>query len=325
MFNKIKVYYSDYMIGKNNSFSPSSSKPALVIKDWKEKFAYDFLQMNFFPIAKEELYLCHDKKYVDGIFNGTVENGFGLKDTQFASTFLYTNSCLYYAAKDALKNKVAISPTSGFHHASYDKAQGFCTFNGLVWTAMKLHLENSSVKKVGILDFDMHYGNGTQDIINKLSLDYIVHYTAGRKYDLNFPALEFLKPMVKNIYHRMLKKSKENNQTPQPKLRQWYLRGKGNQFIKEIPFILESFKDCDIIIYQAGADQHINDPYGGLLTYEQMELRDKMVFEFANKNNIPIVWNLAGGYQRDANESIEPVLKCHRQTMQTCIEVFGKN
>lgn len=53
-----------------------------------------------------------------------------------------------------------------------------------------------------------------------------------------------------------------------------------------------------------------------------MITRDKKVFEFARDNHIPLVWNLAGVYQRDNKGIIEPVLKCHRNIMQECINAY---
>ena len=48
------------------------------------------------------------------------------------------------AAREALRcGAVAAAPCSGFHHAGYDKAEGFCTFNGLMVTACVLRHENS--------------------------------------------------------------------------------------------------------------------------------------------------------------------------------------
>ena len=38
---------------------------------------------------------------------------------------------------------------------------------------------------------------------------------------------------------------------------------------------------------------------------------------------IPVVWNLAGGYQRDEQGTIEPVLALHRQTMDICAQIYG--
>ena len=49
------------------------------------------------------------------------------------------------------------------------------------------------------------------------------------------------------------------------------------------------------MIYQAGADPHIDDPLGGILTTKQMSWRDRQVFE--QLGHKPLVWNLAGGYQ----------------------------
>jgi len=43
------------------------------------------------------------------------------------------------AAREALRNgQVAVAPTCGFHHAQYAKADAFCTFNGLMVTALAL-------------------------------------------------------------------------------------------------------------------------------------------------------------------------------------------
>lgn len=70
------------------------------------------------------------------------------------------------------EKKVIFAPTSGFHHAGYGYAWGFCTFNGLVAAALSLK------GKVLILDGDQHFGDGTTDIINRLDLqDRITNYS----------------------------------------------------------------------------------------------------------------------------------------------------
>ena len=319
---KIKVFFTNNMLKENKSFSPSSYKPKLVLKDWMSSYSNQLEVSTFNKLSVEDLYLAHDKKYVDGVLNGKIKNGFGFKDKEFSKTFYYTVGSLYSACEYALKNKIAISPTSGFHHAKYKKAGGFCTFNGLAISAILLK-KNLNVNKVGILDFDMHYGNGTEDIINKLNLNYIEHYTAGKHYDLHYPSISFIKPFIKFFYNKLFK-PKKNGSTPLPKLRQKILKGKNTEFLNNVPEILEKFKSCDILIYQAGADQHINDPYGGLLNNDELVERDKLVFEFCKNNDIPIVWNLAGGYQKDNDGTIEPILSIHRNTMATCLQVFSQ-
>ena len=57
------------------------------------------------------------------------------------------------------------------------------------------------------------------------------------------------------------------------------------------------------------------------MTMDEIRRRDRMVFERCLMRGIPLVWNLAGGYRRDPNGGIEPVLALHRQTMLDCIKM----
>lgn len=79
--------------------------------------------------------------------------------------------------------------------------------------------------------------------------------------------------------------------------------------------------ECDIVLYQAGADPHVNDP-GGWLTTEQLQQRDAIVFEAFAANKLPVVWNLAGGYQVNRDGSIPKVLEIHDNTMRECVRVY---
>ncbi len=90
---------------------------------------------------------------------------------------------------------------------------------------MVLH-DAGEVQRVGILDFDEHCGDGTDDIIARLGLKWVVHFTAGRRYHHASQAKEFL---------------------------------------KAIPAIVCKMADCDVILYQAGADPQVDDPLGGWL------------------------------------------------------------
>ncbi len=50
------------------------------------------------------------------------------------------------------------------HHACRDKAMGFCFFNNVA-VAAKYALERHHLRRVAIIDFDVHHGNGTEDIV----------------------------------------------------------------------------------------------------------------------------------------------------------------
>lgn len=283
---KIPVFFSNNMIVDIELKSPSPKKPKEVVKQWLNLYPNTIEIKPANAVSMNKFYQVHDKKFVDGIMSCKKSNGFDTKHKEVALSLPYTSGSFLDAALEALSNKqVAVSPTSGFHHATYNKAMGFCTFNGLMVAAYEL-LNHHNVKHISILDCDHHYGNGTEDIIEHLGLeDKIKHVTARRHYPYDVQT-----------------------------------------FFYYLPMFLESFKNSDILFYQAGADCHIDDPFGGFLNAEQMIKRDKMIFEFCKKHHIPIVWNLAGGYQEvrepDGTRNIQKVLDLHNNTMIECQKVY---
>jgi len=90
-------------------------------------------------------------------------------------------------------------------------------------------------------------------------------------------------------------------------------------FLASIPALVEAMSDCDVMLYQAGADPHIDDPLGGWLTTAQLRERDRVVFESAKRYGVPIAWNLAGGYQ----QPLCKVLEIHDNTMLECAAVYA--
>lgn len=268
--------------------SPSAGKPARAVADWLNRGLVRPEDVHSFePVSADDLKLAHDAGFVDGVLNGTVRNGFGNRDPQVAASLPYTTGSLLAASRHALAYREAVcSPTSGFHHAGFDEAEGFCTFNGLIVTAMKLHAEGR-VETVGIIDLDMHYGNGTQDLIQHHGLHWIRHHTQSRRF-----------------------------QEPAD------LGRGGERYFNWLDQALVDCQDVDLVIYQAGADPHVRDPLGGLLTEQQMALRDHAVFGALSGR--PVVWNLAGGYQTDGQGGIAPVLRLHRNTVVACKTVAAR-
>lgn len=269
----IPVFYSEAMVANANSFSPSAGKPKALIDRWLRTGRHIQI-IEPTPVTIEELCGAHDPQYVAGILECRISNGFGNKLPEVAKSLPYTSGSMLSAARWVLKHGgFACAPCSGFHHAGYDSSGGYCTFNGLVVAAVALKKDGAT--KVGILDFDMHYGDGTVEIIDRLRLDFIEHYTAGKYFDRVDQAEEFL---------------------------------------SKIPALVESMKDCDVILYQAGADQSVDDPLGGFLTTEQLARRDNIVFETAARLKLPLAYCLAGGYSKP----LERVLDIHDNTLLAC-------
>lgn len=290
----IPVFYRPAMVAPAGGYSPSAAKPAKVVADWRFDFniAPDVEFVDFEPATREELVRAHDPGYVDGVMACRIRNGFGDCDPRIAASLPYTSGSMLAAARHVLadleewrsRTRIACSPSSGFHHAHYAESEGFCTFNGLMVTALALKAEGM-IDRALILDCDEHYGNGTQDIIETLNIDWIVHVT----HNGRLPGTYRDKPGMLGMI-------------------EWH-----------VPEF--SADRCrGIVLYQAGADCHVKDPLGGFLTTQEMRERDRLIFTLAVKHKVPLVWNLAGGYQRDTKGGIEPVLKLHRQTMAEAIE-----
>lgn len=269
-----------------DSFSPSASKPAR-FTDLMAHYRYrDFgphALGTVAPMTYGDLYAVHDANYVDAVFNCTTSNGFENNDPRVADSCLWTVGSLLSAARHAIKHPLipACSPTSGFHHAGHSEGGGFCTFNGLMVVAAKLISENTGFK-VAILDCDMHYGDGTADILKHRPelASQVLHLTAGKHFHGDDPATEALE------FQAWLHEAIEDINTFKP----------------------------DLVLYQAGADPHVADPLGGFLNDEGLKQRDRAVFRGIRA---PIAWNLAGGYQKPKDGTIftDPVLQIHRNTL----------
>lgn len=70
-----------------------------------------------------------------------------------------------------------------------------------------------------------------------------------------------------------------------------------------------------VVLYQAGADPHIDDPLGGFLTTQQMAERDAQMFKGLKGRGVPVAWVLAGGYQ----DPLLKVIDLHVNTMRAAI------
>jgi len=75
----------------------------------------------------------------------------------------------------------------------------------------------------------------------------------------------------------------------------------------------------DLVLNQAEADVHANDPLGGVLTTEQMIERDRIVFIAARSSQTPIPWNFVSGYPTP----LERVMAMHVGTTRECLETFS--
>lgn len=260
------------------SFSPSARKPRAFHKELIVRNRYAALNENMgvTPVTIDDLKRVHDSAYVDAVFAGTTNNGFGNRDPRVPESCLWTVGSLVKACSVAIDipYQPVCSPTSGFHHAGYAWGGGYCTFNGLL-VAAQMHLDKHPSHTVGIIDCDVHYGDGTADILRHMPAlaERVVHRTSGQHFNADADRFEFFA---------------------------WL-----NESINAV-----NEAGCQLVIYQAGADMHKDDPLGGFLDDADMAARDRRVFDGIHG---AVVWNLAGGY-RPSVDGRNPVVETHIQT-----------
>ena len=277
------VMFGEQMQATAQGMSPSAAKPAQALAAWR-RAGLPMRVIEPTPAPLSALERAHDRAYVEDVLARRRANGFGSRDASVAASLPYTVGAMLDGARVAVREGVAVcAPVSGFHHACWGHGGGFCTFNGLMVTALALRAEGL-VRRVAILDCDHHFGDGTADILARLGdPPWVRHFTAGAEY---------ARP------------------------------GQVGAFFARLGVELRALADVDLVLYQAGADPHVDDPLGGWLTTEQLRARDAQVFEGLASARIPLVWNLAGGYQRDRAGGIGPVLAIHENTAREHLRVF---
>ena len=71
-------------------------------------------------------------------------------------------------------------------------------------------------------------------------------------------------------------------------------------------------------------DVLLGDPAGGgILSLDEIRTRDTLVFSACHHGNVPIVWNLAGGYTNPDSNGRDVVLEGHLNTYDCAVEHFG--
>ena len=191
-------------------------------------------------------------------------------------------------AIDGVQNKefknafCAVRPPG--HHAEKDKAMGFCIYNNVAVGANYL-IEKYKYKKVAIIDFDVHHGNGTQDIFYN---NEKVMYISTHQYPY-YPGSGSEKETGK--FNNILNIPLEAGTTSEE-----YLNAYENVLSK-----IKQFKP-EFLLFSAGFDAHIDDPLAQLrLSSEDFYKITKRTLEYSKSFcNGRVVSILEGGYDLKA-------------------------
>ena len=191
-------------------------------------------------------------------------------------------------AIDGVQNKefknafCAVRPPG--HHAEKDKAMGFCIYNNVAVGANYL-IEKYKYKKIAIIDFDVHHGNGTQDIFYD---NEKVLYVSTHQYPY-YPGSGSNKENGK--FNNVLNIPLEAGTTSEV-----YLNAYENVLTK-----IKHFKP-EFLLFSAGFDAHINDPLAqmGLSTEDYYKITKRTLETSKSFCNGRVVSILEGGYDLKA-------------------------
>lgn len=240
----------------------------------------------------------HEKKYIDR-FRAACRSGnsdFDSPDNQMSSKTFETALLAAGGVLDAARMVLSGESDNAFcavrppgHHAESNRAMGFCYFNNVAIAARYIQAE-WNIKRIGIVDFDVHHGNGTQHIFEQDPT--VFYYSIHQHPSFAYPGTgrEFEKGSGPGYGFTL--------NSP-------VLPGRGDSeykrfLAKDLFPGFEGFKP-EVIIVSAGFDAHIEDDMSDIrLTTECFTWMMRQIVAMAKKySNGRIISVLEGGYALD--------------------------
>jgi acetoin utilization deacetylase AcuC-like enzyme len=248
----------------------------------------------------EELKAAHAERYTQHVFDGTLTKqemqkiGFVWSDALVRRVTGSAGATIAAMRYVCSQNAVSSVPSSsglvfdhskmvaghlggGTHHAFHDYGEGYCVFNDLA-TAAALALKEFplAVRRVLIVDLDVHQGNGTASIVNKLGL-------GDRVWTFSMHC--------KENYFSRVEHSTVDVEVPKGCKDEAYL----GKLEKWLTWLFAQHRP-DLVLYQSGVDSHSDDRLGHCsLTSEGLSRRNALLFDAIKAYNIEALARWAGG------------------------------
>jgi len=195
------------------------------------------------------------------------------------------------AARHALGHGLAMNLARGFHHAVHERGAGFCAMNGLAFVAHVM-----PAIRVFVIDCDEHGGNGTEEYAARMP-----NLFNASMFGTRFGCVGNERSWPFEV--RLSRDGPDAHKTALAQIEE--------RVVASAP---------QLLLYQAGVDSHVLDPkaLSGFSSAALVE-RDLIVFGMARRLGIPIVVNVAGGYQ-----SARAIARLNTQTVRCALRAFAR-
>lgn len=273
---------------EENFFEPGKPEMEDILAVHSEKYVNDLLQLQLDKSAVRKMGFPLSEGLVQrelSIVQGTIQN------TQFA-----------------IQHGISMNIAGGTHHAYSSHGEGFCLLNDQAIAAKYLlkkyktkgqiasQARNWVVKKILIVDLDVHQGNGTAKIFenNENVFTFSMHGAGNYPFKKETSDLDIALPDgTDDVFY--LEKLQET-----------------------LPQLIEQEKP-DFIFYLSGVDVLKTDKLGRLgLSIEGCKQRDEFVLQLCKNHQIPVQVSMGGGYSPE----IRTIVEAHANTFRVAQDLY---
>lgn len=244
--------------------------------------------------------LTHEKRYLDKLLLQTLSAseqrriGFPQSPELTKRELIITQGTID-CCDFAFENGVALNVAGGTHHAFADRGEGFCLLNDMA-VASNYLLHQKKVNKILIIDLDVHQGNGTAKLFENNPSVFTFSMHGAHNYPFHKEQSDLDIPLKDGT--------------------------SGQQYLQilhdTIPELIKKVNP-DFAFYLSGVDILETDKFGKLkVTLEECKQRDAFVFRTLQKNNIPVVVAMGGGYSPD----VRMIVEAHCNTFRLAADLY---
>jgi acetoin utilization deacetylase AcuC-like enzyme len=249
---------------------------------------------------KVEILRTHDAAYYDKLINQQLSAseqrkiGFPQSPALIERELIITQGTID-CALFALEHGCALNIAGGTHHAFAERGEGFCLLNDMAIASNYL-LHRNLVKKILVIDLDVHQGNGTAKLMEQVDPVFTFSMHGKNNYPFHKETSDLDIPLPDGIT--------------------------GKEYLKildqTLTMLLETVQP-DFIFYLSGVDILATDKFGKFnISIEECKQRDELVLKMAYDNIIPVAIAMGGGYSPDIND----ILQAHCNTFRTAANLF---